>query len=143
MHLFLNHRIWGSRSITCRGTLLQHLPTIPSPTPFTADTRNLYTTRLGNSLLGVLLSSWHLPTVSRSLASFGLWLMWFRYLAAKELKRQSQRIKYLTRFQRHSELQAITDEYEQGVYVYFNWENSWCQRKKSDFRFEYRYLSED
>ena len=68
-----------------------------------------------------------------------------RYLAAKELKRQSWRfhVKYLTWFQRHSEPQAITDEYEQGVYVYFGWEGSWCQRKKSDFRFEYRYLSED
>ncbi|KAG6333889.1 hypothetical protein ID866_5202 [Astraeus odoratus] len=68
-----------------------------------------------------------------------------QYLAAKELKRQSWRfhIKYLTWFQRHSEPQAITEEYEQGVYVYFDWEGSWCQRKKSDFRFEYRYLSED
>ncbi len=68
-----------------------------------------------------------------------------RYLAAKELKRQSWRfhVKYLTWFQRHSEPQAITEEYEQGVYVYFDWEGSWCQRKKSDFRFEYRYLSED
>lgn len=68
-----------------------------------------------------------------------------RYLAAQELKRQSWRFhtKYLTWFQRHSEPQAITDEYEQGVYVYFDWEGSWCQRKKSDFRFEYRYLSED
>ncbi|KAF7795876.1 hypothetical protein EIP86_007043 [Pleurotus ostreatoroseus] len=64
---------------------------------------------------------------------------------AKELKRQSWRfhVKYLTWFQRHSEPQAITEEYEQGVYVYFDWEGSWCQRKKSDFRFEYRYLSED
>ncbi|KAF9534998.1 Not1 N-terminal domain, CCR4-Not complex component-domain-containing protein [Crepidotus variabilis] len=68
-----------------------------------------------------------------------------QYLAAKELKKQSWRfhVKYLTWFQRHSEPQAITDEYEQGVYVYFDWEGSWCQRKKSDFRFEYRYLSED
>jgi CCR4-NOT transcription complex subunit 3 len=68
-----------------------------------------------------------------------------RFLAAKELKRQSWRfhVKYLTWFQRHSEPQAITEEYEQGVYVYFDWEGSWCQRKKSDFRFEYRYLSED
>ena len=67
------------------------------------------------------------------------------FLAAKELKRQSWRfhVKYLTWFQRHSEPQAITEEYEQGVYVYFDWEGSWCQRKKSDFRFEYRYLSED
>jgi CCR4-NOT transcription complex subunit 3 len=69
----------------------------------------------------------------------------YRFLAAKELKRQSWRfhVKYLTWFQRHSEPQAITEEYEQGVYVYFDWEGSWCQRKKSDFRFEYRYLSED
>ncbi|KAJ7122780.1 Not1 N-terminal domain, CCR4-Not complex component-domain-containing protein [Mycena epipterygia] len=68
-----------------------------------------------------------------------------QYLAAKELKRQSWRfhVKYLTWFQRHSEPQAITEEYEQGVYVYFDWEGSWCQRKKADFRFEYRYLSED
>jgi CCR4-NOT transcription complex subunit 3 len=68
-----------------------------------------------------------------------------RYMAAKELKRQSWRfhVKYMTWFQRHSEPQAITEEYEQGVYVYFDWEGSWCQRKKSDFRFEYRYLSED
>ncbi|KIY63476.1 hypothetical protein CYLTODRAFT_403191 [Cylindrobasidium torrendii FP15055 ss-10] len=68
-----------------------------------------------------------------------------QYLAAKELKRQSWRfhIKYLTWFQRHSEPQAITEDYEQGVYVYFDWEGSWCQRKKSDFRFEYRYLSEE
>ncbi|KAJ7367947.1 Not1 N-terminal domain, CCR4-Not complex component-domain-containing protein [Mycena albidolilacea] len=68
-----------------------------------------------------------------------------QYLAAKELKRQSWRfhIKYLTWFQRHSEPQAITEEYEQGVYVYFDWEGSWCQRKKADFRFEYRYLSDD
>ncbi|KAM6495663.1 Not1 N-terminal domain, CCR4-Not complex component domain containing protein [Amanita muscaria] len=68
-----------------------------------------------------------------------------QYLAARELKRQSWRfhVKYLTWFQRHSEPQAITEEYEQGVYVYFDWEGSWCQRKKSDFRFEYRYLSEE
>jgi len=68
-----------------------------------------------------------------------------QYLAAQELKRQSWRFhkQYLTWFQRHQEPQAITDEYEQGVYVYFDWENSWCQRKKSDFRFEYRYLSDD
>lgn len=78
---------------------------------------------------------------------FTIALCWWnnRYLAAKELKRQSWRfhVKYLTWFQRHSEPQAITDEYEQGVYVYFDWEGSWCQRKKADFRFEYRYLSED
>ncbi|CAD6909003.1 unnamed protein product [Tilletia caries] len=68
-----------------------------------------------------------------------------QYLAARELKKQSWRFhkQYLTWFQRHSEPQAITDEYEQGVYVYFDWEGSWCQRKKSDFRFEYRWLEDN
>lgn len=68
-----------------------------------------------------------------------------QYLAARELKKQSWRFhkQYLTWFQRHSEPQAITDEYEQGAYVYFDWEGSWCQRKKSDFRFEYRWLEDN
>jgi CCR4-NOT transcription complex subunit 3 len=68
-----------------------------------------------------------------------------QYLAAQELKKQSWRfhIKYMTWFMRHSEPQAVTEDYEQGVYVYFDWEGSWCQRKKADFRFEYRYLSEE
>jgi CCR4-NOT transcription complex subunit 3 len=65
-----------------------------------------------------------------------------RFLAASELKKQSWRFhkQYLTWFQRANEPQQITDEYEQGVYLYFDWEGSWCQRKKSDFRFEYRFL---
>lgn len=59
-----------------------------------------------------------------------------RYLAARELKRQSWRFhkKYLTWFQRHEEPQTITEDYEQGTYIYFDYEHAWCQRKKSDFR---------
>lgn len=80
-------------------------------------------------------------------------------MAARELKKQSWRFhkQYLTWFQRLSQPQAITDDYEQGMvrpslsgqrsacssadalladrllqYIYFDWENSWCQRKKSD-----------
>ncbi|WWC64200.1 uncharacterized protein I303_106808 [Kwoniella dejecticola CBS 10117] len=61
-----------------------------------------------------------------------------QWLAAKELKRQSWRFhkQYLTWFQRAHNPQAITEDYEQGGYYYFDWENSWCQRRKSDFRFE-------
>lgn len=68
-----------------------------------------------------------------------------QYLAARELKKQSWRFhkQYLTWFQRHSEPQVITDEYEQGAYVYFDWEGSWCQRRKNDFRFEYRWLEDN
>eukprot|EP00158_Paraphelidium_tribonemae_P004245 Partr_v1_DN26656_c0_g1_i4_m69506 putative CCR4-NOT transcription complex, subunit 3 len=63
-------------------------------------------------------------------------------LAARELKRQSWRFhkKYLTWFQRHEEPKSITDEYEQGTYVYFDYEGAWCQRKKTEFTFEYRFL---
>ncbi|KAI8388027.1 Not1 N-terminal domain, CCR4-Not complex component-domain-containing protein [Radiomyces spectabilis] len=67
-----------------------------------------------------------------------------QYLAAKELKKQSWRFhkKYLTWFQRHEEPKIITEEYEQGTYIYFDYEGAWCQRKKTEFRFEYRYLEE-
>ncbi|KAK8843453.1 hypothetical protein IAR55_007110 [Kwoniella newhampshirensis] len=67
-----------------------------------------------------------------------------QWLAARELKKQSWRFhkQYLTWFQRAHNPQAITEDYEQGGYYYFDWENSWCQRRKSDFRFEYRWLSD-
>jgi len=67
-----------------------------------------------------------------------------QYLAARELKKQSWRYhkKYMTWFQRHEEPQITTDEYEQGTYVYFDYETGWCQRIKSDFRFEYSYLED-
>lgn len=67
-----------------------------------------------------------------------------QYLAGRELKKQSWRFhqKYLTWFQRHEEPKVITDDYEQGTYVYFDYENAWCQRKKTEFRFEYSYLED-
>ncbi|KAJ3327580.1 general negative regulator of transcription subunit 5, partial [Gonapodya sp. JEL0774] len=67
-----------------------------------------------------------------------------QFLAARELKRQSWRFhkKYLTWFQRHEEPKVITDEFEQGTYIYFDYEGAWVQRKKTDFRFEYRFLED-
>ncbi|KAJ2450483.1 general negative regulator of transcription subunit 5 [Coemansia sp. RSA 2336] len=67
-----------------------------------------------------------------------------QYLAAKELNRQSWRFhkKYLTWFQRYEEPSDITDDYEQGTYIYFDYESAWCQRKKSEFRFEYQFLED-
>lgn len=66
-----------------------------------------------------------------------------QYLAAKALKRQSWRFhtKYMMWFQRHEEPKTITDEYEQGTYIYFDYEK-WGQRKKEGFTFEYRYLED-
>lgn len=68
-----------------------------------------------------------------------------QYLAARELKRQSWRFhkKYLTWFQRHEEPRRLTDDWEQGTYIYFDYEGDWCQRKKSEFTFEYRYLEDE
>ncbi|KAG0735586.1 hypothetical protein G6F35_012881 [Rhizopus arrhizus] len=67
-----------------------------------------------------------------------------QYLAARELRKQSWRFhkKYSTWFQRHEEPKTITEDYEQGIYIYYDYENAWCQRKKNDFRFEYRYLED-
>ncbi|KAI9217387.1 Not1 N-terminal domain, CCR4-Not complex component-domain-containing protein [Blastocladiella britannica] len=67
-----------------------------------------------------------------------------QYYAARELKRQSWRFhtRFQTWFQRHEEPKEITSEYEQGAYIYFDWEVGWCQRKKNDFKFEYRYLED-
>ncbi|KAL1195555.1 putative NOT transcription complex subunit VIP2 [Cardamine amara subsp. amara] len=76
-----------------------------------------------------------------------------QYLAAKELKKQSWRYhrKFNTWFQRHKEPKIATDEYEQGAYVYFDFqtpkdesqEGGWCQRIKTEFTFEYSYLEDE
>ena len=76
-----------------------------------------------------------------------------QYLAAKELKRQGWRFhkKYLTWFQRHDEPKIVNDEYETGTFIYFDYANvvfrgqgsGWCQRIKSEFVFEYRYLEDE
>lgn len=46
-------------------------------------------------------------------------------LAAKQLKKHSWRFhkKYMTWFQRHEEPKVTTDEYEEGTYVYFDYES--------------------
>merc|ERR1712142_184019 len=66
-----------------------------------------------------------------------------QYLAAKALKKQSWRFhtKYMMWFQRHEEPKTITDECEQGTYIYFDYEK-WGQRKKEGFTFEYRFLED-
>ncbi|XP_051149301.1 general negative regulator of transcription subunit 3-like isoform X2 [Andrographis paniculata] len=74
-----------------------------------------------------------------------------QYLAAKELKKQSWRFhkKFNTWFQRHEEPKIATEEFEQGTYVYFDFhfaneeQHGWCQRIKTEFTFEYRYLEDE
>ncbi|ESO82027.1 hypothetical protein LOTGIDRAFT_179956 [Lottia gigantea] len=66
-----------------------------------------------------------------------------QYLAAKALKKQSWRFhtKYMMWFQRHEEPKTITEDFEQGTYLFFDYEK-WGQRKKEGFTFEYRYLED-
>lgn len=68
-----------------------------------------------------------------------------QHLAAKELKKLSWRYhtKYLTWFQRHEEPRLTTTEFERGAYVYFDYDAGWCQRMKTDFTFEYKYLEDE
>jgi hypothetical protein len=51
-----------------------------------------------------------------------------QFLAAKQLKKHSWRYhkKYLTWFQRHEEPKVAGDEYEEGTYVYFDYESGKC-----------------
>ncbi|UXI14395.1 CCR4-NOT transcription complex subunit 3 [Sarcoptes scabiei] len=66
-----------------------------------------------------------------------------QYMAAKALKNKSWRFhtRFMMWFQRLEEPKVITDDYEQGTYIYFDFEK-WAQRKKDNFMFEYRYLED-
>ncbi|KAL2218398.1 Not1 N-terminal domain, CCR4-Not complex component-domain-containing protein [Thermoascus aurantiacus ATCC 26904] len=68
-----------------------------------------------------------------------------QYLAAKALKNQSWRFhkQYQTWFQRHEEPKTITEEFEQGTYRFFDYESTWMNRRKADFKFIYKYLEDD
>ncbi|KAH9383552.1 hypothetical protein HPB48_025124 [Haemaphysalis longicornis] len=66
-----------------------------------------------------------------------------QYLAARALKKQSWRFhtKYMSWFRRQDDPKIITDEYEMGNYIYFDFE-TWSERRMENFTFEYRYLEE-
>lgn len=68
-----------------------------------------------------------------------------QYLAAKALKSQSWRFhkQYQTWFQRHEEPKSITEDYEQGTYRFFDYESTWMNRRKADFRFAYKFLEDE
>lgn len=67
-----------------------------------------------------------------------------QYLAARELKKQCWRYhkSKLTWFQRHDD-PKMTDEYEEGNYVYFDYNHGWKKRIKETFKFEYHYLEDE
>ena len=70
----------------------------------------------------------------------------------KELKRQSWRYhkQHSAWFQRYAEPAVTTDEYEQGTYVYFDYnivhddlQAGWCYRRKESFTFRYDALEDE
>ncbi|KAL3317414.1 CCR4-NOT transcription complex, subunit 3 [Cichlidogyrus casuarinus] len=66
-----------------------------------------------------------------------------QYLAAKALKKLSWRFhtKLMMWFQRHEEPKQITEEYEAGTYIFYDYK-SMSQRKKEDFVFHYNFLED-
>ncbi|RBR23862.1 uncharacterized protein FIESC28_03331 [Fusarium coffeatum] len=68
-----------------------------------------------------------------------------QYMAAKALKDQSWRFhkQYQTWFQRHEEPKTITEDFEQGTYRFFDYESTWMNRRKADFKFVYKHLEDD
>ncbi|CAH8543955.1 unnamed protein product [Dicrocoelium dendriticum] len=66
-----------------------------------------------------------------------------QYFAAKALKRMSWRFhtKYMMWFQRNEEPKQITDEYESGSYIYYDFK-AMSQRKKEEFVFQYSFLED-
>ncbi|KAH9286170.1 CCR4-NOT transcription complex subunit 3 [Echinococcus granulosus] len=67
-----------------------------------------------------------------------------QYFAAKALKRMSWRFhtKYMYWFQRNEEPKQITEEFESGAYVFYDFETM-SQRKKDEFVFLYSFLEDN
>ena len=85
-----------------------------------------------------------LPADSLFFAFYHQQATYQQFLAAKQLKKLSWRFhkKYMTWFQRHEEPKVTTDDYEEGTYVYFDYESGWTQRLKDQFKFEYSFLED-
>ena len=73
-------------------------------------------------------------------------------LSAHELKRQSWRFhkQHNAWFQRFTEPSLTSEEYEQGAYVYFDYnivhddlQTGWCYRRKENFMFRYDALEDE
>lgn len=69
----------------------------------------------------------------------------YQLLAAQWLKHHAWRFhkQYQTWFQRHEEPKSITEDYEQGTYRFFDYESTWMNRRKADFKFVYKFLEDD
>ena len=151
----------GAANVTDDGTLaLRHLTqsllNMPeasdSERPRTFVPRNPYPRSLPKSFPQMPAPVFDAPLVFGKFCTDTLFFIFYhqqgtyqQYLAARELKKQSWRYhkKYLTWFQRLEEPKVTADDYEQGAYVYFDYDTGWCQRLKADFTFEYVFLEDE
>ncbi|KAJ3449630.1 ccr4-not transcription complex subunit [Anaeramoeba flamelloides] len=65
-----------------------------------------------------------------------------QYLAAQKLRELGWRFhkNFKTWFRRCEEPKEITSEYERGSYTFFDFDESWQEKKKTDYKLEYKYL---
>ncbi|KCZ80236.1 hypothetical protein H312_02359, partial [Anncaliia algerae PRA339] len=69
----------------------------------------------------------------------------YQHYTIIQLKKRSWRFhsKYLSWFQRLEEPTMMSEEYERGSYLFFDYDTTWAIRKKCDFIFEYKYLEDE
>ncbi|KAJ3445939.1 ccr4-not transcription complex subunit [Anaeramoeba flamelloides] len=65
-----------------------------------------------------------------------------QYLAAQKLRELGWRFhkNFKTWFRRCEEPKEITSEYERGTYKFFDFNESWQEKKKTDYKLEYKFL---
>ncbi|KAJ3427604.1 ccr4-not transcription complex subunit [Anaeramoeba flamelloides] len=65
-----------------------------------------------------------------------------QYLAAQKLRELGWRFHktFKTWFRRCEEPKEITSEYERGTYKFFDFNESWQEKKKTDYKLEYKFL---
>jgi CCR4-NOT transcription complex subunit 3 len=65
-----------------------------------------------------------------------------RYLAAKELKKKGWMYhnKFFTFFQLQGPPRNKSDDFVEGKFKFFDFEEDWMIRMKKDFKFEFKYL---
>ncbi len=63
-------------------------------------------------------------------------------MAARELKKRNWRFhkQYITWFRRLEQPKSTNEKQEEGSFVFFDYDQGWCQRKKENFIFKYKYL---
>ncbi|XP_064487522.1 CCR4-NOT transcription complex subunit 3-like isoform X2 [Ornithodoros turicata] len=123
------------------------------PHPSDSESIRIYTTRHQCAVPSCYPISWprgntielfqRIPTEALFFAFYYMEGTRAQYMAAKVLKKRAWRFhtKYMMWFQRHEEPKTITDEYEQGTYIYFDYE-TWTEKRREGFTFEYEFLED-